>query len=784
MGTMINNFVSMFRRFPSAHLLNIFGLTVAFASFYIIMAQVSYDYGYNKSIPDYECIYRVEFDAQAGNRDMGDFRLFINRQSAEASLAGSPHVQNYAMVDMSLSSTTLITEEGNQFDCTLRSGQEDYLSLFSPHMLAGSTEMLKTGRNNILIPQSLSQRMFGTTDAVGRVVHVGKETTYVVQGVFEDFPENTFLSGQVFRGSVSDINRYNPNYLLFVKLDDKDNKSETIATMRKGMLANMGIAADDNPDMKLDLVNLNDIHFETINANSDASRGVTYLLLCFCVLIIFVAGVNFTNFSLAEAPMRMRSINTQKVLGASLLKLRVGLLAESVLLSLISMALAMAFFYIVPELGIQQLVESDLSIANHLPLLACTWVISLLLGLIAGLYPSWYATSFPPVLILKGSFGLSPQGKKLRTTLVGFQFVVAFVLVIGVVVMFMQSMLIRNADYGYDKDYIVTGRIPNGLKDNPTALIQEARRVSGVEDVALSQFIISSSDQYLNQGRGVDENYVSFQFFPVDWNYLNVMGIDLVEGRKFEATDREVIIVNEAAKRIFPWIQVGHPIVQGAETVIGICRDLHFGSFKSDDSNRPFVMGLNTYNGVGWEDYYVPNYMNIRIGKGTAPYAVMSSLQASLEKLSPGFDFNFRTMNTVIDTLYVKERMLTRQVTLLSLLALVISLIGVFGLTMFESEYRHKEIGIRKIFGSTTGQILMMFNKRYLTILVLCFVIAAPLGYYTAMNWLQGFATKTVISPLVYLCSFLMVSFMTVMTVTWQSWKNANENPVNSIKTE
>ena len=784
MGTMVKNFVSMFRRFPMANLLNVMGLGVAFASFYIIMTQVAYDYGYNKEITNYDRIYRVEFDAQAGNRDMGDFRLFINRQSAEAAITGSPHIESYAMIGMTPSSVTLTTEEGNQYDCNFRSGQEDYLSLFNPHMLVGSTEALKTGKENILIPSSLSQRMFGTTDALGRVLYAGKETAYIVQGVFEDYSENTFLCGQVFRGSVSDINRNNPNYLLFVKLDDKGNKSETIATMRKGMLAKMGVVDDDNPDMKLDLVNLNDIHFETINANSDASRGITYLLLCFCVLILFVAGVNFTNFTLAETPMRLRSINTQKVMGASTMKLRISLLVESVLVSLAGMAIAVLLLYFAPFSGIQQLVDSDLSMANHKWLLLGTLGLNILTGVVAGLYPAWYATSFPPVMVLKGSYSLSPQGKKLRTALVGFQFVIAFVLVIGVAVMFMQSLLIRNADYGYDKDSIVTGRIPDELKDNPIALIQEAHHVSGVEDVALSQFIISSSDQYLNQGRGEDENYVSFQFFPVDWNYLDVMGIELVEGRKFEATDREVIIVNEAAKRKFPWIQVGQPIVQGAETVIGICRNLHFGSFKSDDSSRPFVMGLNAYNGMGWEDYYEPKYLNVHIEKGANPYTVMTNLQTSLEKLTPGFDFNFRTMNMVIDTLYVKERMLTRQVSLLSLLALIISLVGVFGLTMFESEYRHKEIGIRKIFGSTTGQILMMFNKRYLVILAVCFVIAAPLGYYTAMNLLQGFATKTVISPLVYLCSFLMVSLMTAFTVTYQSWKNANENPVNSIKTE
>jgi putative ABC transport system permease protein len=199
---------------------------------------------------------------------------------------------------------------------------------------------------------------------------------------------------------------------------------------------------------------------------------------------------------------------------------------------------------------------------------------------------------------------------------------------------------------------------------------------------------------------------------------------------------------------------------------------------------RPLFFAFYDYDSDDAFQHNSRNYINVRLASNTDKYEVIEQLQQTLEKFSPGYDFEFRPMEKVIEALYVKEKKLTNQVTLLSLLALVISLIGVFGLTMFESEYRHKEIGIRKIFGSSTAQILMMFNKRYLIILAICFILAAPIGYLTAMNWLQSFAIKTVISPLVYICSFLSVSLMTVLTVTWQSWKNANENPVNSIKTE
>ena len=176
--------------------------------------------------------------------------------------------------------------------------------------------------------------------------------------------------------------------------------------------------------------------------------------------------------------------------------------------------------------------------------------------------------------------------------------------------------------------------------------------------------------------------------------------------------------------------------------------------------------------------------VNVRISAGTDKIAVIHSLQKAMEKFTPGHDFDFRFMDEVIDNSYRNELRFTRQILLFSLLAIVISMIGVFGLTMFESEYRRKEIGIRKIFGSTTGEILRMFNKRYLYILMGCFVVAAPFGWWIGLHWLEGFAEKAPISAWIFLISFLLVTAITLLTVTVQSWRTARENPANSIKTE
>ena len=181
---------------------------------------------------------------------------------------------------------------------------------------------------------------------------------------------------------------------------------------------------------------------------------------------------------------------------------------------------------------------------------------------------------------------------------------------------------------------------------------------------------------------------------------------------------------------------------------------------------------------------FYPNYLNVRVQKDVDKRAMLHTLQQVVGKFSPGFDCEFRFMDSVLDNTYRQELRFTKQILLFSLVAIVLSIIGVFGLTLFESEYRRKEIGIRKIMGSSTTAILYMFNRRYIYILTGCFAVAAPFGWWIGHSWLEGFADKAPIHPVIFLAAFLSVSLLTLLTVTYQSWKNANENPIHSIKTE
>lgn len=395
------------------------------------------------------------------------------------------------------------------------------------------------------------------------------------------------------------------------------------------------------------------------------------------------------NFSLAETPMRIKSINTQKVLGATTRSLRLTLITEAMLISFIAFILALIWVAILKDFGLQELVNARLTITEHPMLLLATFCLSLLMGLMAGLYPSYYVTSFPPALVLKGSFGLSPQGRILRTALVCIQFFVAYMLIIGVGIMYLQSRYIRTSDYGYDKDAIIVGNMTKETQSQTDAVVGELSQIPGVKGVAVSEFILSSADNYMHWGRSNGDKYIQFDAFPVDCHYLEVMGIHIVEGRSFKPGDEDVYIFNEFTRKKYPWLKVDQPAPDD-NLVIGFCENIKYSSFRNDDTNQTmaFLIPGKKFAQWGWE---WRNFVNVRISAGVDKIEIIRSLQKTMEKFTPGHDFNFRFMDEVLDANYRNELRFTKQILLFSLIAIAISLTGVFGLTMFESEYRKRK---------------------------------------------------------------------------------------------
>lgn len=569
---------------------------------------------------------------------------------------------------------------------------------------------------------------------------------------------------------------------IYVTLDDPLNKEEVLDHFNKTFdfaKSQMGSAQE----IALRLTSLKDVYYThdtTFDFNPKGHRETNYVLLGIAFLILFIAGINFTNLTTSLIPLRLKTINTHRVLGCSIYKLQAISLIESIVICLISYILAL---FIVNDLSytpIANWVDADIRLSQYKGLILLTALIAILTGCLAGLYPAIRSTSYAPALVLKGSFGLSPKGKKVRVALIGFQYTVSIALIIVTLFMGLQNHFMTSSEQlGFNKDQVaIVNLTPEIYAKHKPQYIQKLKDYPGIEDVAFSVYELSKEDDMidLEYARHEDKD-VFFKVFYASENFLSVMDIQVEEGRDFTREDlnkaQSDYIINPAAERDFHL----HPGDRfNDRTVLGVSKDFRFNSCRIASS--PFVFALNN-------DIPNPKLVSyIRFNSKTNLQEAVAHVRETLKEIDPTFPFEISFYNTILNNLYQKEQTLGKLISLFGIMAILISIVGVFGLVLFETQYRRKEIGIRKINGATTGQILLMFNKTYIRIVSVCFIISIPIAWMGTQQWLENFAYKTPLHLWVFIVAFLIILSVTIGTVTFRNWQAANENPVNSVKSE
>lgn len=793
MKTIIRNFISVLRRFKMATILNILGLSVAFAAFMVIMMQVDYDKNFDTFHKNADNIYRVEFQW-----DKESTQAVLSRPMANVFMNFSPHIVAGAVTSPFYNETFYSVDKGIEKSTYMEPTMivdPSFTEVFDFDILDGSVDALKEP-GKVLVPESLARKIFGEESAVGKQITakeskgllVGFFTTpegnYTIGGIYKDLPLNSIIRNAIFlkMDEKADLHNWgNSSYNFYVRLDHpesaKDLVSDFLVYYKKNELGKNMSWYSGEPNFRL--TRLPDVHYATdvtFDMTPKSSRQTVLVLIAISLVILIIAGINFTNFSTALTPMRVKSINTQKVLGSSDGVLRFSLLMEAVCISTVAYLLALWMVHMAGNSTIAKLVDADMSLFAHPLLLSATALIALLTGLLAGLYPSYYMTSFSPALVLKGNFGLSPAGRRLRNVLICIQFIVSFTLIIGSMFMSLQNRFMQNSPLGYDKDQIIVTNLTAPVLKSSDAFRSSLKTFSGIEDVTYGEFMLSSQDQYMEWGRELKGENIQFQCMPIDPSFLKVMNIPVTEGRDFREEDaltaEGAFIFNERARNLYD-ISLGDKI-DGAN-IVGFIPDIKFASFRTEVTPMAFYVRGKGYGGGA-------DYAYIKVKGDSNLQAAMAHVKSVLNEIHPDFPFNVKFFDQVLNTLYEKEENLSSLITLFSLIAVFISMVGVFGLVVFDSQYRKKEIGIRKIMGSTTSEILIMFNKTYIYILCICFALAAPVAYYAIHKWLENFALKTPVYWWVFMLAFLLVFCLTILTVTFQNWRVANENPVYSIK--
>ena len=795
MKLMIRNLLYLFKRFKTAVVLNLFGLTIAFAAFLLIVMQVDYEMNYDAMHSKSGRTFRLE--ANHGEFEHNAIHCLM---FSDAFVNSSAHItdysyrypfyggERYCQIDE-------VDDQGEAkvFKENFQLCLPNISDVFDFHMKEGSVECLSIP-GSVLIPESVAKRLFDKQSAIGKRIRMSgssgwqpvSTTILTIGGVYKDFPGNTTVQNRIYV-PMDQLDLLKSSWQMYaneiyVTLDDPLNKEEVLDHFNKTFdfaKSQMGSAQE----IALRLTPLKDVYYThdtTFDFNPKGHRETNYVLLGIAFLILFIAGINFTNLTTSLIPLRLKTINTHRVLGCSIYKLRAISLIESIVICLISYILAL---FIVNDLSytpIANWVDADIRLSQYKGLILLTALIAILTGCLAGLYPAIRSSSYAPALVLKGSFGLSPKGKKLRVALIGFQYTVSIALIIVTLFMGLQNHFMTSSEQlAFNKDQVaIVNLTPEIYAKHKPQYIQKLKDYPGIEDVAFSVYELSKEDDMidLEYARHEDKD-VFFKVFYASENFLSVMDIQVEEGRDFTREDlnkaQSDYIINPAAERDFHL----HPGDRfNDRTVLGVSKDFRFNSCRIASS--PFVFALNN-------DIPNPKLVSyIRFNSKTNLQEAVAHVRETLKEIDPTFPFEISFYNTILNNLYQKEQTLGKLISLFGIMAILISIVGVFGLVLFETQYRRKEIGIRKINGATTGQILLMFNKTYIRIVSVCFIISIPIAWMGTQQWLENFAYKTPLHLWVFIVAFLIILSVTIGTVTFRNWQAANENPVNSVKSE
>ncbi len=782
----------MFRRYRVATVLNLLGLGIAVAAFYLFMTQVIYNRTYNHNIPNHERIFRLDIYSSAFGNNWGAItcRPFVtilkDLPHVEAAMDASPYVLNAAVK----------VNERELLEVPIVNMSKPGIEFFCGKLLYGSSKDWTPGALNAIISRSIAEKMFGTANAVGKTFMAGDNKITVV-GVSEDMPDNCTINNGVYQ--CEDDRRQEDwsewSFNVYARLDNAANAQKVERGIKLALMKANNIKDEKQFEkevgMKFRLTPIDEVYFSGTGNKDKGNRSLVNVLTVASLFVIFIAMLNLLNFTLSEMPMRIRGINTRRVMGASAGSLRLNLIMENVVLAVVGLLIGVLMIVAFQRSeACMKLVSGDIAFKAHWALLAVMVVATLAVGALSAVIPAWYGTSFTPAMVLKGSFGLSPRGRKLRMAIMGVQFVVAFALTIYIGVMVSQSHYIFNTDYGFSRSQIVYSRLSYEAMGKRDAIRAELLKLPFVEDVGYAESTIGTNDGFMTWGRGEGDKQMSLEVVPCDYNYPRTMGLKIAEGREFRESDMKsgAYVLNKVAMQQYSWLQVGDSIGrqnswgEGNYPIVGVCNNFKMKSMRNDNSKVAVAFIIMGPDMQGWGDRLTNVF--VRVTKNQDKIEAKKQIAKVLNRLDGSQEYTMSFLDDDLQQTYVEEFRFIAQVKLFALICILITIIGVFSLTMFETEYRRKEIAIRKVMGSSTSAVIRLFAIRYAVPLVAAFVTAAPIGWWLSKQWLRSFAEHTPIYWWLFPLAFVIVSAVVILTVVVQAWRVATANPVESIKTE
>ncbi len=783
-----------FKKTGVSTLINILGMSVAFAAAMILLVRVHWDATYDGNFKGHKQVFRME---QVWNGE-GAFSIYFCRPMIERVREMDPNIEAVATL-ASWSGWTAATEENPEAGVSLTMGRVDqtFFDVFPFTWLEGSAQEFATP-STVALSKTAARTLFGDSPAVGKtLLRVGEGDRVRVIGVYDDQADNSSINFKSFTwlgdNYLEDSNEW--SFFAYLKLRDPKDAKGTQARLMESLIDAMGGNSPDATDKDRDefrrgfrITNLHKAYFQRDMDAGVASidLSLTITLLATAILLVVIAIINFINFAFAEIPFRIKSINTRKVLGASRSSLVWKQLLRAALLALIAFGFSCLLLRLVASMswasGVAEAMTARDYAAILLPMLGTT----LVAAVVAGLAPALYSTAQPAALVLKGSYAMGVKGRALRNGLVGLQFFLSFLFILVGLYVDVQLRFMMNKDMGFRQDQVLqvacNQRVGGQLKALEGQLLQHP---SILAVTAADNDIVDESR--MGWGRVADDGkQVNMEVLPVADSFIDFFGLQIVEGRGFLPSDNQSengsFIVNEAFLQRYPQYHVGSYIDghQAPSPIVGVVKD--FNSKSLHHAVEPLV--LYNWGANPWRNH---SLIYVRVEEGADFKAVSNYIKETVCGLDPTLipsQLDVRRLKEWIGSMYVLESVMRRLVTIASIVALLIAIIGIFGLVFFETQFLRKEIAVRRVNGASVRSILQMINRKYLLVAGIGFVVAAPLAYILMSGWRQGFISQAPIPVWIFVVALVLVVAISAAVVTLQSWQAANDNPVESLKNE
>ena len=770
------NIKHLLRQYPLSLALNFIGLVCAFTAFMVVSHQVEYELSFDTCHPTADRVYRADKKA-----DETMFRNILPRGFSDDIIASSPHIVAGCSLCPFFGDLhyTTVADNPVAFQVKTNFATSGFINVFGIDMLEGDAHALETP-SGAIIPKSLADALFPGKNAEGQMLHSDAHymlkvipETLTITGVYRDFPSNTQLENIIYvsAGHIQEGSYGGANFICYVLLDDAANR----AAVEKNFNDSYDFARFEDWLTPIELIKLTDIYFRN---EGDVYKSGSYsqfiLLIAIAVLILLTGMINFTNFYIALTPLRMKSVNTRMVFGASKTALQGEVVGESLVWSLLALVLALLLFNpVCKALNVNGLTPDTFRLGSSPMLLLGTILAAGVTGAFAGILPGIYSTSLQPALALKGSFGLSKSGRLMRTTLVYVQLVISFILLIYVFSIERQSNYMKDYPCGYDKEHLAVVNIGNkNYAKQHNWLRESLRAIPGVEDVAFASEFIGSSDTYNTSSFDFGQGETMLSMISCTPNFPALIELEVVEGDGFTDSSDDVNLLTKNLKGV------------GAE-LGNYDKGLHVGGFVNtiNITSLRKAESYVSFRAVKEDEEYLP-CVYIKFADHADRAAITLNIRKVLKEMDAVQTYDVFCYDDLPGVLYSGEERLRKEIWIFSMLAILLSLVGIWGQTLMDVKYRRKEISVKRVLGASQSQVIAEGMRHYAAMVGICFVVASPFAYLATQRYLSQFARQAGISPLAFLFSLLIVLALSMAIVVFHYGVCLRTNPADVLKHE